>query len=75
MIKYNINIFEELKKKGYNQTRIQREKLLPGQTAQNIRQGKSISLDTLNKICIMLKMQPGEIISVEPTPEEIIKYY
>lgn len=75
MIRYKINVFDELKKKGYNQTRIQREKLLPAQTAQNIKAGKSITLETLNKICIMLKMQPGDIIEVISTDEEKIKYY
>jgi DNA-binding Xre family transcriptional regulator len=75
MIKYKIDIFKELKSKGYNQTRIQKEKLLPAQTQINIRAGKSITLDTLNKICIMLKMQPGDIIEVIPTDEEKIKYY
>lgn len=75
MIKYKVDIFGELKKRGYNQTRIQRERLLPSQTAQNIRAGKSITLETLNKICIMLKMQPGDLIEVIPTDEEKIKYY
>lgn len=75
MIRYKIDVFEELKKHGYNQTRIQREKLLPSQTIQNIRLGKSITLDTLNKICIMCKMQPGDIVEVVPTDEEKIKYY
>ena len=75
MIRYKINVFDELKKKGYNQTGIQGEKLLPAQTAQNIKAGKSITLETLNKICIMLKMQPGDIIEVIPTDEEKIKYY
>ncbi len=75
MIHYKIDVFAELKKKGFNQTRIQGERLLPGQTAQNIRAGKSITLETLNKICIMLKMQPGDVIEVIPTDEEKIKYY
>ena len=75
MIKYKIDVFAELKNKGYNQTRIQRERLLPAQTAQNIKAGKSITLETLNKICIMLKMQPGDVIEVDPTDEEKIKYY
>ena len=67
MIKYKIDVFEELKKRGYNQTRIQ--------TAQNIKAGKSITLETLNKICIMCKLQPGDTVEVIPTDEEIIKYY
>lgn len=75
MIRYKIDVFKELKNKGYNQTRIQKERLLPAQTAQNIKAGKSITLDTLNKICIMLKMQPGDIIEVVATDEEKIKFY
>lgn len=75
MIHYKIDVFKELKNKGYNQTRIQKEKLLPAQTQLNIKAGKSITLDTLNKLCIMLKMQPSDIIEVVVTDEEKIKYY
>lgn len=75
MIIYKKDVFAELKAKGYNQTRIQREKLLPAQTAQNIKAGKSITLETLNKICIMCKCQPGDLVEVVPTDEEKIKYY
>jgi DNA-binding Xre family transcriptional regulator len=75
MIKYKIDVFQELKEHGYNQTKIQRENLLPRQTMQNIRAGKGITLETLNKICIMLKKQPGDIVEVIPTDEEKIKYY
>lgn len=75
MIKYKINVFEKLKDCGYNQTRLQKENLLPKQTMANIKAGKSITLETLNKICIMSKLQPGDIIEVVPTDEEKIKYY
>lgn len=75
MIRYKTDIFELLKQHGYNQTRIQKEKLLPAQTQQNIKAGKSITLDTLNKICIMCKCQPGDIVEVIPTDEEKIKFY
>lgn len=75
MIQYKKDIFDELKKHGFNQTRIQREKLLPAQTMQNIKAGKSVTLETLNKICIMCKCQPGDLIGVVVTDEEKIKYY
>lgn len=75
MIRYKTDIFKLLKQHGYNQTRIQKERLLPAQTSQNIKSGKSITLDTLNKICIMCKCQPGDIVEVIPTDEEKIKYY
>lgn len=75
MIKYKIDVFEQLKKQGFNQTRLQRDKLLPKQTMTNIREGKSITLETLNKICLMCRLQPGDIIGVAPSDEEKIKYY
>lgn len=70
MIKYKIDVFEELKKNGYNQTKLQRENLLPKQTMTNIKNGKSITLETLNKICLMCRKQPGDIIEIIPTDEE-----
>lgn len=75
MIKYKIDILEELKKKGYTQTRIQKEKLISGQTQQNIKAGKPISLQTINDICIMLKLPISEVIEIIPTNEEKIKFY
>lgn len=75
MIHYKIDIFEELKKHGFNQTRIQKERLISAQTQQNIKSGKPINLETLNKICIMCRCQPGDLVEVIPTDEEKIKYY
>ena len=75
MIRYKCDILELLKSRGFNQTRIQGEKLLPGQTLQNIRAGKLVSLETLNRICIMARCQPGDLIECIPTDEEKIKYF
>jgi DNA-binding Xre family transcriptional regulator len=41
---------------------------------QNIKAGKSITMETLNKICLMCRLQPGDIIDVVPTDEEKIFY-
>lgn len=75
LIVYKTDIFKLLKERGYNQTRIQKERLLPAQTAQNIKAGKSITLNTLNKICVMCKCQPGDLVEVIPSDEEKLKYY
>ncbi len=75
MIRYKIDVFKELSNHGFNQTRIQRENLLPRQTITNIRAGKSITLETLNKICVMCNLQPGDIIEVVTTEEERMKYH
>ena len=74
MIRYKIDVFKELSNHGFNQTRIQRENLLPRQTITNIRAGKSITLETLNKFCVMCNLQPGDIIEVVLTDEERMKY-
>lgn len=75
MIRYKIDVLKALKEKGYTASVIQKSKLLPGQTVTNIKEGKSITLDTLNKICIMLRCQPGDLIECVITDDEKIKYF
>ena len=75
MIRYKRDILEVLKEKGYTSTIIKRDNLLPSQTLQNIKSGKSITLDTLNKLCIMLRCQPSDLIECVVTDEEKIKYF
>lgn len=76
MIRYKIDILEELKKHGYNTGIIKRDGLLPGQTITNLKAGKgNITLDTLNKLCIMLRCQPGDLIECYITDDEKIKYF
>ena len=76
MIRYKIDILEELKKNGYNTGIIKRDGLLPGQTITNLKAGKgNITLDTLNKLCIMLRCQPGDLIECHITDDEKIKYF
>jgi hypothetical protein len=75
MIRYKIDIMKELNEKGYNYTRIKKEKLLSAQTLENIKQGKSITLDTLNKVCLMTKLRVEDIIEMIATDEEREKYY
>ena len=66
---------KELTGKGYSYTRIKKEKLLSAQTLENIKIGKSITLDTLNKVCLMTKLSVGDIIEVVATDEEKERYY
>ena len=66
---------KELYRRGYNYMRIKKEKLLSGQTLENIKQGKSITLDTLNKLCLMTNLRVEDIIEVIATEEEKKKYF
>lgn len=75
MIKYKIDVIAELAKKGYTTTKIRRNRLISEATLTKIRRGEHINTTTLNAICIMLRCSPGDVIDVEPTDEEKIKYY
>nr|DAN19838.1 MAG TPA: Protein of unknown function (DUF739) [Caudoviricetes sp.] len=75
MIRYKIDIMKELTGKGYSYTRIKKEKLLSAQTLENIKRGKSITLDTLNKVCLMTNLRVEDIIEVIATDEEKERYY
>lgn len=62
MIRYKINILQELKNKGYNTTKIRKCKILSEGTLTNIRQNKYISMHALNTICKLLECQPSDLI-------------
>ena len=62
MLVYKIDVLETLKVAGYNTTRLRREKLLNESAIQYIREGKPVGAKALNNICMLLDMQPGNII-------------
>ena len=62
MIAYKIDVVETLKDAGYNTTRLRKEKLLNESAIQYLRDGKPVGAKALNNICMLLDMQPGNII-------------
>ena len=75
MIRYKIDVIKALRQRGYDTPTIRNRKLLAQSTLTKLNQGLPVSGETLNTICIMLRMQPGDIIEVIPTDEEKIKYF
>lgn len=75
MWKYKKDILKELSNRGYTSTKIRKDKILSQATLQNIRQGKGITTDTINTICVILRCQPSDIIEIVPTDDEKIKYF
>lgn len=75
MVIYKINVMDELKKAGWNSSRLRKEKILGQSSIAKIRNKENISFDNLNKICLMLRCQPSDIIEVCPTDEEKLKYF
>lgn len=75
MITYNIDILKELSAKGYTPTRLRREKLICESTMQRMRRGEPFGMDALNTVCCILRCQPSDIIKIEPSDEEKIKFF
>lgn len=66
MIVYKIDVVEELKKKGFSYPVIQREKLFSGKVLNNLRNGKPISFENLDRICTLLECDVGDVITYIP---------
>ena len=62
VLAYKIDVLETLKEAGYNTTRLRKEKLLNESAIQYIREGKPVGAKALDNICMLLDMQPGNII-------------
>lgn len=61
-IVYKLNVIEELKKHGHNTSTIRKQNLMGQQTLRNVIEGKPITFETLNTICKLCNLQPGDII-------------
>jgi DNA-binding Xre family transcriptional regulator len=62
MLIYKINVLETLKESGYNSTRILKEGLISQSAMQKIRKNEMVGIKTIEKLCELLDMQPGNII-------------
>lgn len=62
MLVYKIDVIETLKENGYNSTKILRENLLGQATMQKLRRGEMVGIKSIEKLCELLDMQPGNII-------------
>ena len=60
MLVYKINVIDALKESGYNSTRILKENILSQSAMQKLRKG--VGIKTLEQLCELLDMQPGNII-------------
>ena len=62
MLVYKIDVLETLKESGYNSTRILKENLISQSAVQKIRKNEMVGIKTIEKLCELLDMQPGNII-------------
>lgn len=62
MIVYKIDVLHELKQKGYSTYSLRKNKIMGEAQIQKIRQGELASKETLNTICQLLQIQPGDLL-------------
>lgn len=62
MLAYKFNVIDALKAAGYNSTRILKENILSQSAMQKLRTGEMVGIKTLEQLCSLLNMQPGDII-------------
>lgn len=62
MLTYKFNVIESLKESGYNSTRILKDNILSQSAMQKLRNGEMVGIKTLEQLCRLLDMQPGNII-------------
>ena len=56
---YKIDVLAALKERGYNTTRLRKEKILAESTIQKLRDRSPISWANIAQICDLLNCQPG----------------
>ena len=65
MIVYQ-DVVEKLKQKGYTTYAIRETGILSEGTMQSIREGKPVSLKTIDKICQILHCPIEEVVQIKP---------
>lgn len=75
MLKYKINVADALERKGFNTYKAKTTKILSQDTLKKIKnEDTNISLESINRICLLLDLQPKDIIEYVETEEEKEKY-
>ena len=75
MLKYKINIADALERKGFNTYKAKTTKILSQDTLKKIKEeSTNISLESLNRICVLLDMQPKDLLEYVENQEEKNKY-
>lgn len=75
MIRYKIDVIAELARRGYTTTVCKERKLIGQKTLTSIRNGGTITTETLNTLCLLLRCQPGDIFEVVATDEEKLRLF
>lgn len=67
MLRYKVNILNELKKAGYSSYRLRKEKILGEGTLQKMRSGDTtLTLESLDRVCEIFQCQLSDLVEWVP---------
>lgn len=69
MLRYKLDVMSSLKDCGYTYARLLKEHKVGNSMLQKVHNGEMMSWQTLDKICAILSLQPGDIIEYVPDNE------
>lgn len=55
---------ERLKEAGITTYRIRKEKIVSEGTLQNMREGKPVSTETIERLCLLLNCTPNDVMEI-----------
>lgn len=67
---FKVNILEALKEKGYTTYSLRKDNILSQSTIQKLREGKGLAWDNIERLCVLLQCQPGDILEYIPDENE-----
>lgn len=65
MFRFKMDIVDLLRENGYTPARIRKERLIGGKTMQDMKAGIVPGIKTLETLCKILEMQPGNLIKYD----------
>ena len=65
-LQFKVDILETLKEKGYSSYTLRKENILSQSTIQKLREGKGLAWDNIERLCMLLDCQPGDLIEFIP---------
>ena len=61
-LQFKVDILETLKEKGYSSYTLRKENIISQSTIQKLREGKGVAWDNIERLCMLLDCQPGDLI-------------
>lgn len=58
--------FDKMKEAGITTYRIRKENILSQSTLQKLRDGKYVTTETIERLCLLLNCTPNDLMKIEP---------